>query len=226
MRDRDQLGLRRQQLRQLVQLQLAAIVDRQHAQLGALLLAQHLPGHDVGVMLHRGDQDFIAGADVLAAIALRDQVDGLGRAAHKDDLALVGGIQKALHRAPRRFVLLGRVLGEIVHAAMNVGVVALVVMRDGVDHRPRLLRGRGVVEVHQRMPVHLLLQNGKIAANRLDIVTLASAERWTRLNGQAVCGRGHPTSSQFLPLSSTFARRAIGRVCAIANRWLLISPSM
>ena len=49
------------------------------------------------------------------------------------------------------------------HAAMNVGVVVLVVARDRVDHRLRLLRRGGVVEVDQRLAVNLLLENREIA---------------------------------------------------------------
>ena len=91
---RDQLRARREQLRKFVQQQLAAIVDRHDAQLRALLFAEHLPRHDVGVVLHGGDQHFIARADMRAAVGLRDQVDGLGGAAHKDDFALVGALRK------------------------------------------------------------------------------------------------------------------------------------
>ena len=75
---------------ELVQHQLAAIVDRHDLQHGARLLAQHLPRDDVGVVLHRGDQDLVAGPTVRRAIALRDQVDGLGRAADEDDLFAFG----------------------------------------------------------------------------------------------------------------------------------------
>ena len=66
VRDGDELRLRAQQLREFVEQQLAAIVDRRDAQLGAFFLAQHLPGHDVGVVLHGGDEHFVAGADMCA----------------------------------------------------------------------------------------------------------------------------------------------------------------
>jgi len=38
------------------------------------------------VVLQFGEDDFIARADVLSSVALRHQVDGLGRAANKDNL--------------------------------------------------------------------------------------------------------------------------------------------
>ena len=67
--------------------QLALLIDRRNPQLRALLLAQHLPRNDVGVVLHRRDQHFVTRADMRPAIGLRHEVDGFGRAAHKDDLA-------------------------------------------------------------------------------------------------------------------------------------------
>ena len=38
------------------------------------------------MMLQFRDDDLIAGLERMATIALRDQVDGLGGAAHEDDL--------------------------------------------------------------------------------------------------------------------------------------------
>ena len=110
-------------------IELAAIVDGSDAQLRAFFLAEHLPRHDVGVVLHGGDEHFVAGADVRAAVGLRDQVDGLGGAADEDDLARVGGVDEvpAPSRAPPRAPRWRATL-SVMHAAMNVGVVVLVVV--------------------------------------------------------------------------------------------------
>ena len=62
------------------------------------------------MVLHGGNQDFIAAADVLAAIGLRHQVDGFRGAANEDDLFLVGGIQELLRGCADFFVRLGRAL--------------------------------------------------------------------------------------------------------------------
>ena len=69
--------------------QLAAIVDGPDTQAAAFFLAEHLPGDNVRVMFHRGNQDFVPGGDVLAPISLRDQIDAFGRAAHIDNFARV-----------------------------------------------------------------------------------------------------------------------------------------
>ena len=64
--------------------ELAALVDLQVAQLGAALAAEHLPGHEVRVVLHLGDQHRVAGADVRAAPRVGDEVDRLGHVLGED----------------------------------------------------------------------------------------------------------------------------------------------
>ncbi len=43
-----------------LEIHLAGSRDRDHAQLRAGLLAHHLPGNDIGVVLEPGDQDLVA----------------------------------------------------------------------------------------------------------------------------------------------------------------------
>ena len=108
--------------------------------------------------------DLVAEVEDGAGVALRDQVDRLGGAAHEDDLLAVGGVEEVLHRVARRLEGLGGALAEGVHAAVDVGVVGGVETRDGVDHRARLLRRGGVVEVDERLAVHLLGEDREVGA--------------------------------------------------------------
>ena len=52
----------------------------------ALALAQEMPGHDVGMVLHDREHDLVARLDALAAERVGDQVDRLGGVAGEDDL--------------------------------------------------------------------------------------------------------------------------------------------
>ena len=61
-----------------------------------------------------------------AAPAVGDQVDGLGGAAHEDDLARRARIDEAAHGLARALVGLGGPLAQGVHAAMHVGVQIVV----------------------------------------------------------------------------------------------------
>ena len=62
-----------------------------------------------------------------------------------------GASMNAATRARALLEGVGRLVAERVHAAMHVGVAGRVVGVDGVDDRARLLRGRGRVEVDERM---------------------------------------------------------------------------
>src|SRR5215472_1320743 len=52
---------------------------------------------------------------------------------------------------------------------MDICVVVLVKIPKRLDHRARLLRGRGAIEINQRMPMGPLTQNRKILANSIPI---------------------------------------------------------
>ena len=54
----------RQQPLELVEQELAVVGDRRPLQHRAVALAQEVPGHDVGVMLHDRQHDLVALADV------------------------------------------------------------------------------------------------------------------------------------------------------------------
>ena len=80
----------------------AGIGDRRDAQLDAVRVAQQLPGHDVGMMLHAGDQHRLAGLQHAAAIAVRHQVERLGAVAGEHDLRPVAARSSAWRRRRAR----------------------------------------------------------------------------------------------------------------------------
>ena len=57
----------RQQLLEFVDQEIAVVVDRRPFDHGAMALAQEMPGHDVGVVLHDREHDLVAGLDVRLA---------------------------------------------------------------------------------------------------------------------------------------------------------------
>ena len=116
-----------------------------------------------------GDQHLVPRAHLAAAVALRHQVDRLGGAAQQHDLAVRARAEKLADRAARLLVGVGGERREPVHAAVDVRVVALVDLALGVDHRARLLRARGRVEVDERVAVDRLAQHRELAAHRLDV---------------------------------------------------------
>ena len=79
-------------------------------------------------------------------------------------------VEEAGHLGAAAFIGLGRGIGEVVQAAMHVGVFALVGLRHAIEHLPRLLRRGGVVEIDQRLAVDLQRQRRKIRAHAVDVV--------------------------------------------------------
>ena len=171
VRDGHQLGTRRQHPLVFVHHQLAGLVDGHDSEDDALFLAEHLPGNDVGVMLHVGNDDLIAGAEVLFAERLGYGVDAVGGAAGEHDFVVIGGVEQALDLGAGTLVVVSGVLAEGMHAPVNVGVLGGVVAHQLVYDRLRLLRRCAVVEVDQRPAVDLLLQDRKIGPDFFRIET-------------------------------------------------------
>ncbi len=157
--------------------QLAAIGDRAYAQLNAVAVAQHLPGHDVGVVLHLRDQHRLARLHDAAAVGVGDQVDRLGAVAGEHHLLARRRVEQAGDGVAGGLVGVGGALAHPVQAAMHVGVLRLHSVDHGVDHGARLLRGGGVVEEHQRLVVHALRQDREVGADRRLVEGAARRQR-------------------------------------------------
>jgi hypothetical protein len=145
------------------------VIDRNDAQVSTRLQAQLLPRHDVGVMLEPGDDDLVVAIDVLPAPALCHEIDRFGGATDEDDLLGRGCVQQATDLFPGHLIGVGRAGREFMGAAMDVGVLVSVEIRQTVDDRLRLLRGGGVVEPDQRPAVHLPLEDGEIAPEGIHV---------------------------------------------------------
>ena len=84
--ERDHLGARRQQLFEFVEQEIAVVVDRRPLDHRAMALAQKMPRHDVGVMLHDREHDLVARRlDLVAPERIGDEIDRLGGVAGEND---------------------------------------------------------------------------------------------------------------------------------------------
>ncbi len=82
--DRHDLGARADQRVERVQIDAAVIIDIEPFQHRALALAQEVPGHDVGVVLHHREHDLVARLHVQPG---GDDVDRLRAAFGENDAA-------------------------------------------------------------------------------------------------------------------------------------------
>src|SRR5215216_2283925 len=117
------------------------------------------------MVLGLGEQELVAFAQVLAAPGVGHKVYGFGRAAGEDKAPYVWRAQKPSHPLAGPFVEGGGLLGQAVDTAVDVGVVLLVVVVEGVQHLPRFLGGSGVVEVDELHFAHPTIQDGKVSAH-------------------------------------------------------------
>ena len=99
---------------------------------------------------------------------------------------LSGRVDEAGDLDPGLLVLGGRLLADRVDAAMDVGVVLAVVVRDGIDDDVRLLAARRRVEVDERMPVDLLLEDREVGPDRVRVEAGRAGAVRRRLGGSEV----------------------------------------
>ena len=147
-----------EQCLEFVDQQFASIVHRDHADHCALLFCQHLPRHDVRMVFQAGQDDLVALADERAAVSVHHQVDGLCGPLRENDLPGFLRIQEMPDLNARLLVFPGGQLAQIVHRAVDVGVLFLLVAHDAVDDLLRHLAARGVIQVDQRLAGNLQLE--------------------------------------------------------------------
>ena len=166
MRHREQLHLAGEALVEAVHVEEADVAgDGQIDQLGTRALGQQLPRDNVAMVLHLREQDYVTRFDVLRAPGLRHQIDAFGGPARENDLVRAARVDELGSARPRGLEGIRGAIAQFVNPTMDIRVVVLVVMPQGLEHRARLLRGGGVVEVDQRLAMHLLIEDGKVGPN-------------------------------------------------------------
>ena len=149
------------------------------ADLEALLGLELEPRDDVGVVLHLGEHDGVAGAQVGPTPRPGDQVEGLGGVLGEDDLVGARGPDEPGHRGPGRLHAGGGPLGQGVDAAVHVGVVVRGEVGHGLDDGGRLLGRRRRVEEHEPSVVALLGQDREVAPDGGDVEGVGRVGRGT-----------------------------------------------
>ena len=173
MHERDDLRALVDQLVDVGEVEPTVVGDAEPAQRRAGALAQDLPRHDVGVVLHLGDDDLVAGLQRASSPRqdVRDQVQRLGGVLGEDDRVGVGCADERGHLEAGALVGSGRLLTQRVRRAVDVGVVLLVELGEGVEHLARLLRGVRTVEIDQRLVVvNAPLEDREVLAQQFDVV--------------------------------------------------------
>src|SRR5262245_28224081 len=121
------------------------------------------------MMLELRKEDGVAALEVGEGPGIGHEVDAFGGAASEDDFLGGAGIDEFRRAFARGFVGAGGPIAQLMDAAVNIGIVVLVVADDGIEDWPRLLAARRAIEVDQRVPIDLLVEDREILPQPLPI---------------------------------------------------------
>ena len=150
--------------------QLAVVVHRNPLQHRTGAFAVKVPRDDVGMMLQQRDDDLVPFADELQPEAGGHQIEGFRGVAREDDLVHRAGVEKAADGLPRRLEAVGGQVRQKMQAPVDIGIFLGIGTRHRIDHHLRLLGRGAIVQIDQRLAVHLSREDGEIGADALHIV--------------------------------------------------------
>src|SRR5690348_10771495 len=100
-------------------------------------------------MLHFGEQNLVTPFQLLHAPGISDKIDAFSGPARENDFVAAPSVDELGGAISSRFKARGCAITQFVDATMNVRVVALVILRKGVNDRSRLLRSCRIIKVNQ-----------------------------------------------------------------------------
>ena len=121
MADRDHARLRPDSRAQTVHVERAIIVQANPSQHSTLPFTQKMPRHDVGMVLHDGQHDFIPGLNCFCQCGC-DQVDPLGCTLREDDIVHTRRIQEITRGFTPGLVGLGRLVRQRMNPPVDVRI--------------------------------------------------------------------------------------------------------
>src|SRR2546430_2427041 len=128
-------------------------------------MREQLPGDEVAVVLHFGEDNQVSGRDIGITPAIGHKIDAFSGVACEDDLFALASVDEAGYFHARPFHLGGSFLADLVDTAMDVGMSGLVIGAHGLNDTIGLLRTRRAVEVNQRFAVYLAREYWEVFAN-------------------------------------------------------------
>ena len=129
-----------------------------------------LPGDNVRVVLHDGDNDLVAGTHESLDERRGDKIGALCRAAREDDLIGRAGVDEAADCLAGRLMEVGGLLGEVVDTTVDIGVDIIILVGHGLYDTAGLLCRGGIVKIDEGTVIDLAAENGEVGTHFLDIV--------------------------------------------------------
>ena len=98
-----------------------------------------IPRHDIAVVFHPSDEDFVAGFDIRSRPRIGDEVDGFGGSTRENNGLWCRCVDEFCDSLTGEFVFTSRTFGKGVNAPVNIGVIAPVVIVHRVNDLPGFL---------------------------------------------------------------------------------------
>ena len=170
---RHQLGLGPQQFFVFLHEEITGIVDGHDLDDDPRFVPEQLPGHDVGVMLHMGEDNLVAFLEEFASIGMGYQIDRRRDIAGKDDLVVFFGVEETGDLGAGLLVIVGGFLAQVIGAPMHVGVFTAIGLVHPLDYHFRLLGAGARIQKGDRIAVDFQRQCRKVGADGVNIVGVA-----------------------------------------------------
>src|SRR5262249_36425316 len=117
------------------------------------VLSEKLPGHDVRMVFHRGNEDLITWLYERFAKARGDEVNTLCCPTCKDDLLGKMGVEEGFDAPPHSIVLGRRLAGEIVQGTVNSRILFFIKRAYRIDDAAGLVRCGCCVQIDKGFAV-------------------------------------------------------------------------
>src|SRR5579875_428897 len=146
MGDRHEASLATEQPFEFPENHFPGVIDWNNAQESALLLAKHLPGNDVRMVLQCRNEDFVSRSDAGSAVRLRYEIDSFGRAANKNDFSRTLSVEEALHLDAGLLIAPRGTLAELMDCPVDIGVVRAIEAADCLNDHLGFLAAGCIIE--------------------------------------------------------------------------------
>ena len=121
-------------------------------------------------MLHLCHNHLIVFLHLTFAERRSHEINRLCGASCEHDLLNLPSIDKPTHLLTCRLMQIRRLLTQIMHPTMHIGIHIDILIPHRIQHTQRFLRCCSIVEIYQRLLINLSQQNGEILPYLIDIV--------------------------------------------------------
>ena len=166
-------------------------------QLCACLTRHHLPGQNIGMMLHDRNDDFISRAHVRESIAVGYQIQRFCRISCKNNLAVALRTDKLRNCMTCVFICICSIHTPFVQSAERVRIALCIELIHRIKYSLRTLRSRRIIKIN--CLVLILYENREILTIRihqlcLSLIKYSILQMPFRCSLSAACGVPHPES--------------------------------